>query len=77
MAAVIWTPRADADLAAIEAYFAEVRHSPAYAASLTRKIFQAADRLETFPQSGRVVPEIGDETLREVVFHNYRIVYLY
>ena len=29
------------------------------------------------PRSGRVVPEIGDENIREIIHRNYRIIYLY
>jgi toxin ParE1/3/4 len=35
----------------------------------------AVERLEAYPLSGRVVPEVGDDTLREVLHGNYRIVY--
>jgi len=35
----------------------------------------AVQRLQVFPQSGRVVPEIGDDSLREVIHGNYRLVY--
>ncbi|WP_099325442.1 type II toxin-antitoxin system RelE/ParE family toxin [Candidatus Kuenenia stuttgartiensis] len=28
-----------------------------------------------FPKSGRMVPEYGDEDLREKIYENYRIVY--
>lgn len=37
----------------------------------------AAERLEAFPASGRIVPEIGDKSLREVILRNYRIVYFH
>ena len=32
-------------------------------------------RLHDFPLSGRVVPERGEPMLREVIWHNYRVVY--
>ena len=32
-------------------------------------------RLEIFPQSGRIVPELQLEMMREIIFGNYRIVY--
>ncbi len=32
-------------------------------------------RLEGNPRSGRVVPEVRDESVREVIHGNYRIVY--
>ncbi|MFQ5896960.1 MAG: type II toxin-antitoxin system RelE/ParE family toxin [Candidatus Methylomirabilia bacterium] len=35
----------------------------------------AVTRLESFPRSGRVVLEVGDESLREIVHGSYRIVY--
>ena len=28
-----------------------------------------------FPLSGRIVPEVGDETIREILLGNYRVVY--
>ena len=40
-----------------------------------RRVIQAVERLTEFPRSGRVVPELADDALREVVFHSYRIVY--
>lgn len=75
MAEVVWTPRAFADIEAIGAYHAE--SAPGYAELLVRKLMQLAERLKHFPQSGRIVPEIGDEQVREVIHRNYRIVYLY
>ena len=39
-------------------------------------LFKATDRLETFPESGRIVPEIGLPEFREVVYRRaYRVVY--
>jgi toxin ParE1/3/4 len=39
-------------------------------------LFEAVGRLETFPQSGRVVPEIGDPEFREVIYRaSYRVIY--
>ena len=73
MTRVIWTRQAVEDVEAIKAYVA--RDSVRYAALLTEQIVAAVDRLESFPESGRVVPEIGDRLLREVIFGAYRIVY--
>jgi addiction module RelE/StbE family toxin len=70
---VIWTRQAVEDVEAIKAYVA--RDSLRYAALLVERIVGAVDRLESFPESGRVVPEVGDNTLREVIFGAYRIVY--
>ncbi len=39
-------------------------------------LFAVTDRLEMFPESGRVVPEIGLPEFREVVYRNaYRVIY--
>lgn len=73
MTRIVWTPQAIADIEAIRAYVA--RYAPQYAALLVERIVGAIDRLETSPRSGRVVPEIGEETLREVITGSYRVVY--
>jgi len=70
---VIWAPQAIEDVQAIRSYVA--RDSAHYADLLVERIVAAVSRLETFPRSGRVVPEVGDESLREVVHESYRIVY--
>ncbi len=73
MTRVIWTLQAVEDVEAIRAYVA--RDSERYAALLVERLVAAVSRLETFPQSGRIVPEVGDDSLREVIYGNYRLVY--
>lgn len=73
MTGVKWTRQAVEDVESIRAYVA--RDSERYASLLTERLVAAVDRLEMFPQSGRVVPEVGDESLREVLYGNYRLVY--
>lgn len=52
------------------------RESPLYAALFVQRVFDATDRLKSFPRLGRVVPEYApDESLREFLFQGYRIVY--
>jgi toxin ParE1/3/4 len=70
---IIWAPQAIEDVEAIRAYVA--RDSSHYADLVVERIVAAVARLENHPLSGRVVPEIGDESLREVIHGNYRIVY--
>jgi len=62
---VIWTRQAVEDVQAIQAYVA--RDSERYASLLTERLVAAVGRLESFPQSGRIVPEVGDVSLREVL----------
>jgi plasmid stabilization system protein ParE len=70
---VVWTRQAAEDVEAIKAYVA--RDSERYASLLGERLVAAVGRLELFPHSGRVVPEVGDESLREVLYGNYRLVY--
>ncbi|MBE2186923.1 MAG: type II toxin-antitoxin system RelE/ParE family toxin [Rhodothermales bacterium] len=74
MAVVRWTAQAREDLRAIRAYFA--RESPRYAAVLEDALIEVTQRLEVFPRTGRVVPELGDEAMRELLHRQYRIVYV-
>jgi plasmid stabilization system protein ParE len=73
MTEIKWTPQALNDLEAICLFIA--RDAPPFAAVFAEKVFKAIDPLSSFPQLGRVVPEIGDPAIREVLSGNYRIVY--
>jgi toxin ParE1/3/4 len=73
MAAIRWTVTASDDLRAIEEFVA--RDSPLYAVRLVDGLIGAVDRLEQFPLSGRLVPELGRNDLREIIHGSYRVVY--
>ncbi|MHC5935838.1 type II toxin-antitoxin system RelE/ParE family toxin [Nostoc sp.] len=74
MARVSWTSQALNDLEAIGDFIA--RDAPSFAQVFVNRVFQSVERLELFPRSGRVVPEIAQEDIREIIFGNYRIVYI-
>ncbi|MEM6647839.1 MAG: type II toxin-antitoxin system RelE/ParE family toxin [Bacteroidota bacterium] len=59
---------------AVGDYFA--REAPAYAQGFVDGAFAAVDRLEVFPHSGRMVPEIEDSDIREVIYKGYRIFHI-
>jgi plasmid stabilization system protein ParE len=40
-----------------------------------RRIVAGVERLRAFPDSGRVVPELGRDEIREVIVRPYRVVY--
>lgn len=65
MAKVTWTEQALEDLEAICLFIA--RDALRYAELFADQVFKATDRLEDFPLSGRVVPEIGREDIREII----------
>ncbi len=73
MSRITWTPQAIEDVESIKTYIA--RDSEHYAALVVQRIVEAVDRLERFPESGRIVPEFHDQSLREVIWGSYRIVY--
>lgn len=69
-----WTDPAIADLAAIRDYIA--RDSEHYAVQFVGRIIAAAEKLESFPEKGRKVPEsLETEGVRELLFQSYRIIY--
>ncbi len=73
MTRVVWTEPAVADLDSIHTYIAH--DAEIYADAQIQAIFEAADRLERFPRSGRMVPEIGQETTRELIVGSFRVIY--
>ncbi len=73
MTKLIWSPRSLRDLESIRDYVAA--DSPRYATLVVARIIQGVERLASFPESGRVVPERSDPQLREVIVRPYRVVY--
>ena len=70
---VEWSPRAAEDLEAIALYIAA--DSVAYAAAVVRTILTMTRNLSRFPLAGRIVPELGDENIREWFAYSYRVIY--
>ena len=73
MTRVVWSKPARDDLREIRAYIAA--DSKRYARVVVQKLVLAVRRLTRYPLSGRVVPELERETMREVIEGAYRIVY--
>lgn len=73
MARIRWTPQAADDLESIAVHIAE--DSPHYSRLFVLKIISAAERLERFPEIGRIVAECNDPRIRELLLGNYRIVH--
>jgi toxin ParE1/3/4 len=74
MAEVIWTQAALDDLAIVVRHVAE--DSPVYAKRLGLQIVDAPRQLQTFPRSGRKVPEFDNDSIRELIYGSYRILYI-
>jgi len=61
------------DLRAIVEFIGQ--DSPTYAAATAGRIMEAVAPLKRHPKLGRTVPEFDDETIRELIVRNYRVVY--
>ena len=73
MAEIIWTEPALQDLTAIADYIA--LDNVVAAKQLVQKIFTKVEQLASFPQSGRVPPELDDLAYRELVISPCRVFY--
>lgn len=73
MVKLIWTEQAINDLEDIGDYIAE--SSEKYAKLTVKRLYDKSDILKQFPQTGRIVPEKNEETVRELIEGNYRIIY--
>ena len=70
---ILWTDPAIDDLRNLLAYIA--KDSEEYASTFVEKIILSVDKLTDFPGLGRMVPEADQEVIRELLYHNYRIIY--
>lgn len=73
MAEVIWTESALSDLNDIAEYIA--LENIVAAKLLVQSVFDKVERLELFPESGRVPPELSHLSYREVVASPCRVFY--
>ena len=70
---VIWSESAKADLRSIHDFIAH--DSGHYAKKVAQNIVEKTDVLNDLPRIGRIVPELGNELIREIILTPYRIVY--
>jgi toxin ParE1/3/4 len=70
---VEWSPLALDRVSEIARYIA--KDNPAAAERWVNELFESVERLADYPQSGRVVPEVGVQRIREVILGAYRVIY--
>jgi len=70
---LIWSPAASNDIHDIVVFIA--RDNPERAMSFGYELISETDRLEQFPDLGRIVPEYRNQNIREIIFQSFRIVY--
>lgn len=73
MVSVNWTDPALLALDGIHDYLN--REAPFYATHIVQQLIDSAGRLEEHPLSGRKVPEVERDDIREVLCRNYRVIY--
>ena len=70
---VKWSKPAKLDLKQIYDYIA--KDSKFYAQKVSQEIVEKSEKLNLFPEVGRIVPEIEDPHIRELLIYSYRLVY--
>ena len=70
---IIWSPLAVDRVSEIAGYIAQ--DNPVAAESWINTVFKKVEDLKAFPESGRIVPETDNKTIRELIYGNYRIIY--
>ncbi len=74
MVEIKWTNKALEELDDIANYIS--KDSSNYAQILVKQIYEMISHLKLFPKFGRKVPEYNNPNIREILYKNYRIVYL-
>ena len=70
---VVWTPSARDCLDAILQYIAA--DSPPAAGKVLAVILAAAESLSEFSERGRIVPELLNQSIREIFVYRFRLMY--
>ena len=70
---VKWATPAKKDLKEIHDYIAN--DSKYYAKNVAQNIVAKTEELDTFPERGKIVPEIDDSNVRELFIYSYRLFY--
>ena len=72
MAKLIWSLAALEDIDGLAGYIS--RDSPDNAALFVDRLIEQTTCLIENPLTGRIIPEIGTERARELIYGNYRIM---
>jgi len=70
---IIWSPLSIDRITEIARYIAIDNNRAAN--TWIEEIFNRVEQLQSFPRSGRIVPELNEDIIREIVYGNYRIIY--
>lgn len=73
MVEIRWSLIASDDYDSIIKYYEKT--APKFAQNLAKKIMYIIDNLIQFPKMGRIVPELENKEIREIIYRNFRIIY--
>lgn len=74
MAQINWTEQSKDELLEIHDYMEA--NSERYADFVIDTIIESAEQLQKFPRIGRVVPEMNNPNIRELIVLKYRVIYV-
>ena len=70
---VKWSVPARNDLKQLHDYIA--KDSKYYARKVIQEMVAKTETLTELPEIGRIVPEISDQNIRELIVYSYRLIY--
>ncbi len=73
MVEINWTPQSIRDIEQIASFIS--KDSKRYAEIQVHRFFDCVTILHQNPKTGRVVPEINNQMIRELILGNYRMIY--
>ena len=70
---IIWSPLAIDSVSEIADYIA--KDKPVAAEKWINTVFSKVEQIASYPETGRIVPEINNNQFRELIYGNYGIIY--
>jgi toxin ParE1/3/4 len=70
---IVWSPLAIDRASEIADHIAQDK--PSAADKWIETVFSKVERLKSSPETGRIVPEVRNNQIRELIYSNYRIIY--
>ena len=70
---IVWSPLAIDRASEIADYITQDK--PSAAEKWIDTVFSKVEQLKSSPEIGRIVPEVRNKQIRELIYSNYRIIY--
>ena len=74
MVKITWSKQAIEDIYRIQVYYSSF--SEKFSENLVDQIFEKENSIIEYPEIGRIVPEINNKNIGEIIFRNFRIIYV-